>query len=75
MVNDIIEELMDPDMDPKPESLWWTSTCKDEIERTLKIECKGKSWDLPFVQVFDLLENRFRRTGMGFEGTENAWEV
>ena len=27
MVNDIIEELLDVDMEPKPESLWWTSTC------------------------------------------------
>ena len=28
MVNDIIEELLDLDMEPKPESLWWTSTPK-----------------------------------------------
>ena len=28
MVNDIIEELRDLDMEPKPESLWWTSTYK-----------------------------------------------
>ena len=30
MVNDIIEELMDPDMEPKPMSLCWTRTCKEE---------------------------------------------
>ena len=35
MVHDIIEDLMDLDMDPKPESLWWTSTYKDEVESTL----------------------------------------
>ena len=35
MVNYIIEELMDLDMEPKRESLWWTSTYKDEDERTL----------------------------------------
>ena len=29
MVNDI-EELLDLDMEPKPESLWWTSTHRDE---------------------------------------------
>ena len=28
MVNDIIEELLDLDLQPKPESLWWTSTHK-----------------------------------------------
>ena len=26
MVNDIVEELLDLDVEPKPESLWWTST-------------------------------------------------
>ena len=26
MVNDIIEELLDLDMEPKSESLWYTST-------------------------------------------------
>ena len=30
MVDDIIEELLDLDMEPKPESLWWTSTHKHE---------------------------------------------
>ena len=26
MVNDIIKELLGPDTEPKPASLWWTST-------------------------------------------------
>ena len=30
MVNDILEVLMDLDMEPKPESLWWTSTYEAE---------------------------------------------
>ena len=30
MVNDIIEELLDLDMEPKPASLLWTSTYKNE---------------------------------------------
>ena len=34
MVNDIIEELLDLHMEPKPESLWWTSTHKHEDMRT-----------------------------------------
>ena len=33
MVSDIIEELMDVDMELKPESLWWTSTHKGEDEK------------------------------------------
>ena len=28
MVNDIIEELLDLDLEPKPASLWWTGTHK-----------------------------------------------
>ena len=35
MVNDIIEELLDLDMEPKPESLWWTCTHKHEDMRSL----------------------------------------
>ena len=35
MVNDSIEELMDLDMEPKRESLWWTSIYKDEGTATL----------------------------------------
>ena len=34
MVNDIIEEFLDLDMEPKLESLWWTSTHKHEDMRS-----------------------------------------
>ena len=72
MANDIIEELLDLDMEPKPETLRWTCTRKDEDERTLKVWSRGKSWDLPFVEVFDLLVYHFRRTGKGIQGTEKT---
>ena len=68
MVNDIIEELMDLDMEPKPESFWWTSTCKAEDEVTLKVWSMDKSWETPFVDVFDLLGYRFRMNGKVFMG-------
>ena len=42
MVNDFIEELMDPDMELKPESLWWTITCEAEDEKTLKVGRKAE---------------------------------
>ena len=38
MVNDIIEELLDLDMEPKPESLWWTCTYEEEEKHILKVE-------------------------------------
>ena len=74
IVNDIIEELLDLDMDmePKLESSLWTSTCKAEDERTLKVCCEGKSWDLQFVEVFDLLGYRLRRSGKGIQETEKT---
>ena len=34
IVNEIIEELLDLDMEPKPESLWWLSTCPAEEKDT-----------------------------------------
>ena len=34
MVHDIIEELLDLNIKPKPESLWWTSTNKAEEDVT-----------------------------------------
>ena len=42
-VNDIMEELLDLDMEPKPESLWWTSINKDEDMTTLKVGNRGKT--------------------------------
>ena len=70
MVGDVIEELMDLDMEPKQESLWWTSTYKSEDERTVTVGRTGKSWDMPFVKIFDLLGCRFRRSGKGMQETD-----
>ena len=63
MVNDIIEELLGLDMGSKPESLWWTSTYKDEDVATLEVESRKKIWDLLFMEVFDVLDYRFQRDG------------
>ena len=52
MVNDIIEELLDLDMEPKPESLWWTSTYKHEEMRGSAWWGRDKVWDLPFLRSF-----------------------
>ena len=61
-VKDIIEELLDLDREPKPESLWWTSTCQAE-ENTPKVGTGGFTWDLPFKEVFEVLGYRFHRGG------------
>ena len=49
MVSNIIHELMDPDMEPRPESLWWRSTYNSEV--------------LVTVEVFDMSEYRLQRNG------------
>ena len=62
MVN-FIDELMDLDMEPKPESMWWTSTYTAEDGLTLKAGSGGKGREIPFGEVLDVLGYRFRRTG------------
>ena len=42
IVKDIVEELVD--LEPIPESLWWTSTYKDEDTATLRVGSRGKTW-------------------------------
>ena len=53
MVNDIIEELLDLDMEPRPESLWWTRTHKQEDMWTVRVGA-DRVWDLPFCEVSDV---------------------
>ena len=60
MINDIIEELLDLDLEPKPESLWWMSTYKEEDKSTLKMGYAVR----PGVGS----SGRFRRTGKGGSG-------
>ena len=72
MVNDIIEQLLDLDMEPKPESLWWTCTYRDEDTTTLKVGSTGKTWDLPSREVFEVLGYRYHRDGKGFQGAERT---
>ena len=62
-MNDIIADLPDLDMEPEPESLWWTSTHQAEEKATLKVEDRALAWDLPFKDLFEVLGYRFHRDG------------
>ena len=79
MVNGIIEELQDLDMDPKPESLRWTSTHKCEDMITLRVGSRGNNWDLLFVKSSRVLDVVI--TGMGKDSKAQgelcarAWSV
>ena len=68
MVNDIIEELLEP----KLESLWWTSTHQVEETNTLSVGNRGLAWDLPFKDVFQVLGCRFHRDGKGSQGEDRT---
>ena len=48
MVNDIIEELLDLEKEPKPQSPWWTSTYKDDVKATLKVGKQTEHLGPPF---------------------------
>ena len=72
MANDIIEEVLDLDMEPKPESFWWTSTQKHEDMRTFSVGSKDKVWDLPLCEVFDAPSYRFHRGEKGLQGAERS---
>ena len=55
VMNDIIEELLDLDVEPKSESLECTSTYKSEDMRTLRVGVRDRAWDLSYCEVFDVL--------------------
>ena len=67
-----LRSFLDLDVEPEPESLWWTSTHKHEDVRTLSVGSRDKVWDLPFCEVFDVLGYRFHRDGKGFQGAERS---
>ena len=74
MVNDIIEELLDLDMEPKPESLWWTSTYKHEDMRTSRVwgGAGRRLGNSPSSKSLMYLDTVFRRDGKGFQGAERS---
>ena len=59
MVNEVIEELLNLDMEPKPESVWWTSSFQEEDKFTLQVGGGGKDWDFA-------VQGGLRGTGVPF---------
>ena len=75
MVNDIIEELLDLDMEPKLASLCWTNTEKDEDVATLKVgsrerklgTCPSWRYSMSWAVVFVGIRRGARRLRRRFE--------
>ena len=57
----------------KQHSCGGTSTCEDEDMTTLRVGGRGKTWDLPFREVFDVLGYRFHCNAKGFQGAERTF--
>ena len=55
------------ELEPKPESLWWPCIHKHEDMTTLKVGSRGNTWDLPFREVFEVLQD-----GKVFQGAERT---
>ena len=59
-------------MEPKPESLWWTSTHKHEDTRTLRVGSRDRAWDLLFVNSLMYWNTVSTRDGKGVQGAERS---
>ena len=68
MVNEIVEELLDLDMEPKPELL--TSTLQSRGHEDFACGRQRQIVGSPFCDVFDVLGYRFHRDGKGVQGAE-----
>ena len=59
-----------PDMEPKPELLWWRSTDKEEEEMTLKVGSRGENGEF-FMEV----SGREWKPGDREDGSERTGEL
>ena len=68
-MKDLIEEAEKRDLEPKPASLWWTSTHADERMDDMKIGTRTWLHELPF-------ENKFKILGIHFQsGRKDARQL
>ena len=73
MVNDIIEELLNLDMEPSGNHYGGrVRTRRRASSRSRWEEGRGKDWELPFREVFEVLVCRFQRDGKGTQGVEKT---
>ena len=72
LVNEMIDELMGPGKEPKPEWLWWTSTYGAEATTKMEVGSRRSSWEMPCMEELDLLGYIFRRNSKVTQGTERT---
>ena len=69
-VNDIIEELLNLDMEPKPESLWWTRSYLEEDKLRLQVGGGGKDGNCRSGRSSRCWGNVFSVMGKAHKGSE-----
>ena len=59
-------------MEPKPESLWWTTTFKHEDMTTLRVRSRQSLGIFPFREIVEVLRYCYHRDGKEFQGVERT---
>ena len=68
MLKELVEEVSKWDLEPKPASLWWTSTCANEEPEDMMIETEARVHLLSFADKFKILGYMFNC------GNPQLWE-
>ena len=63
MVKDLIEEAARVDLEPKPASLWWTSTYPSEEKEEMMLGTSKGCYKFPFEEEFKILGCVMNRQG------------
>ena len=74
MIKDLIQEAERRDLEPKPASLWWTSTYDSEEKMDLSIDTKTRRHRKPFEDNFKVLGFTLNRQGKTQDSLEERIE-
>ena len=70
MLKDLIEEAAEMDLEPKPVSLWWTSTCASEEKEDMILGSSKACVKFPFEDEFRILGCMMNRQGKTCDAVE-----
>ena len=70
MSKDLIEEAGKMDLEPKPASLWWTSTCASEEKEDMILGTSKGCYTFPFEDEIRILGCMMNRQGKTCDAVE-----
>ena len=71
MLKDLLEEAGKVDLEPKPASLWWTSTYASEDKSDMILGTSQGCWKISFEDEFRILGCAMNRQGKTCDAAEN----